>query len=93
MNSRSDAAQLMSSPVADAATAQLQASAYLSLRRVICTYDEGLLVLRGSVPTYFHKQLAQQAVFGIAGVTQVLNQIEVPNNLIFAAAGEIGYDQ
>ena len=83
MTVRPDLNQPAPSSVADLATIRLQASAYLSVRRLTCTYDEGLLVLRGSVPSFFHKQLAQQAVFGIKGVKQVLNEIDVPDNSDF----------
>jgi osmotically-inducible protein OsmY len=42
-------------------------------------YDEGLLVLRGCLPTFFHKQVAQAAVAEIEGVIQIVNQIDVPD--------------
>lgn len=56
---------------------RLQASPYPSIRRVFCMYDEGLLVLRGCLPTFFHKQVAQAAVADIDGVIQIVNQIDV----------------
>jgi osmotically-inducible protein OsmY len=56
---------------------RLRASPYPSIRRIFCLYDEGLLVLSGRVPSFFHKQLAQIAVADIEGVKQVINQIEV----------------
>jgi hypothetical protein len=40
-------------------------------------YDEGLLVLRVCLPTFFHKQVAQAAVADIDGVIQIVNQIDV----------------
>lgn len=63
--------------IADVANARLQASSYSSIRRVYSMYDEGMLVLRGRLPTFFHKQLAQAAVANIQGVRQIVNQIEV----------------
>ena len=39
--------------------------------------DDGRLFLRGQVPSFFYKQLAQEAVQSIAGVGQILNEIEV----------------
>jgi osmotically-inducible protein OsmY len=59
------------------AEARLQASPYPSIRKVVCVYEDGLLLLRGRLPTFFHKQLAQAAVADIVGVKQVVNQIEV----------------
>jgi osmotically-inducible protein OsmY len=79
MNTQSDLIRASPSQIADVASARLRASPYVPVRRLTCTFDDGLLVLRGSVPSFFHKQLAQQAVFGIKGVKQVLNEIEVPD--------------
>lgn len=59
------------------AQARLQASPYLAIRRILCLYDEGMLILRGRLPTFFQKQLAQITVADIEGVKQVVNQIEV----------------
>jgi osmotically-inducible protein OsmY len=92
MNARLEITQLMIKSIADAATERLHASPYLLLRKVTCNCDEGLLVLTGSVPTYFHKQLAQQSVFGIKGVKQVVNQIDVCNQSTFGGIGKISYD-
>lgn len=63
--------------VADLAEARLQASPYPSIRRILCGYDDGILVLHGRLPTFFHKQLAQVAVANIQGVVRIVNQIEV----------------
>ena len=63
--------------IEDLAQGRLQASPYLSIRRIFCMYDEGMLILRGRLPSFFHKQLAQASVADIEGVKQVVNQIEV----------------
>jgi osmotically-inducible protein OsmY len=55
----------------------LRTSPYKPIRRVACAYQDGLLVLRGRLRTYFHKQLAQEAVARVDGVRQVVNEIEV----------------
>jgi osmotically-inducible protein OsmY len=65
--------------VAGQAEAGLQASPYSSIRKIVCIYDEGILVLRGRVPTFYHKQTAQIVVAGIEGIKQIVNQIEVPD--------------
>lgn len=50
---------------------------HLSVQRIWCEFDGGRLVLRGQVPSFYHKQLAQTAVVGVEGVNQVVNEIEV----------------
>lgn len=64
-------------PLVSIAEARLQASPYYSIRKIFCMYNEGMLVLRGRLPSFYHKQVAQAAVAGIQGVEQVVNQIEV----------------
>jgi hypothetical protein len=63
--------------IADIAQARLRASPYPSIRRILCFYHEGILVLRGRLPTFFHTQVAQTAVADIEGVVQVVNQVKV----------------
>lgn len=50
---------------------------YHVLKSVLCEFQHGVLTLSGQLPTFFHKQLAQEAVGGLAGVRQVVNRIEV----------------
>jgi osmotically-inducible protein OsmY len=50
---------------------------HLTMQRVWCEFDRGRLYLRGQVPSFYFKQLAQEAVVGIEGVRQVINEIEV----------------
>ena len=57
----------------------LQTNPYPMVQRVSCECnDRGHLFLRGYLPSYYQKQLAQEAVAGLPGVTQVVNQTEVP---------------
>ena len=63
--------------ISEAALVQLQHSPYRAIRRVSCRFDDGVLTLIGRVPTFHHKQLAQTAVAGLVGVSQVDNQLEV----------------
>ena len=60
-----------------AAKERLRQSAYSSLQNISCECDGGVLILRGQVPNFFQKQLAQESVRHLKGVTQVVNQIEV----------------
>ncbi len=50
---------------------------HLSVQRIWCEYNGRRLYLRGQVPTFYLKQLAQTAVSGLDGVSQVVNEIEV----------------
>lgn len=66
-----------SGQVMEAAKDRLENSPYRSVRRVSCEYDDGVLVLRGLLPSFYYKQLAQEAVVHLHGVLQVVNEIEV----------------
>jgi osmotically-inducible protein OsmY len=66
-----------SSSVAEGAEGQLRSNAYLALKNVSCDYHDGVLTLRGCLPSYFLKQMAQTAVARLDGVRQVVNEIVV----------------
>ena len=55
----------------------LRRNPYLALRNVSCDCRGGVLVLRGRLPTYYLKQVAQEAVAHLEGVQGVDNRIEV----------------
>lgn len=63
--------------VSEAAEECLHKSLYLAVRHISCDYDRGVLFLRGRVITFYQKQLAQEAVAKVSGVTRVVNDIEV----------------
>ena len=63
--------------IADAATECLRASPYKAMRRVSCECNQGVLFLRGRLFSFHEKQVAQEVVAGISGVTQVVNEIQV----------------
>ena len=50
---------------------------HLSVQRIWCEFNGRQLYLRGQVPSFYLKQLAQTAVSGLDGVSQVINEIEV----------------
>ncbi|WP_406695619.1 BON domain-containing protein [Singulisphaera sp. Ch08] len=56
---------------------RLRGSGYLALRGLSCELHAGIARLRGRVPTYYLKQVAQAIVSEIDGVRQVINQIEI----------------
>jgi hypothetical protein len=60
-----------------AAEDRLRNSEYLELRHVSCDFDNGVLTLRGRVPSYHLKQLAQSLLGELAGILKLNNQLEV----------------
>lgn len=56
---------------------QLRNLPYSSFRKISCDFFEGRLILRGRVPSYFLKQLAQTIAAQVGGVESIVNQIEV----------------
>jgi osmotically-inducible protein OsmY len=59
------------------AASRLRTSPYPEVRCVACEFREGMLRLRGRVPSYFLKQIAQTVVSGMDGVDEIHNQLEV----------------
>ncbi len=62
---------------AEIARTCLQTIPYSDVKGLQCEYHEGVLVLRGHVSTYYHKQLAQEAVRDIDGFDSVVNVVKV----------------
>ena len=61
-----------------AAKHALSESSYPELRtRVTCEFDNGELTLRGNVPTFFLKQLAQETVRDLPGIESISNDLTV----------------
>jgi hypothetical protein len=50
---------------------------HLTIQRIWCEFDGEQLFLRGQVPSFYHKQLAQVAVADMEEVDRVINEIEV----------------
>lgn len=63
--------------IAEGAESCLRGNPYLALKNVSCEYCEGVLTLRGCLPSYYLKQMAQAAVSRVAGGARIVNQIEV----------------
>ena len=63
--------------VVGAAKRRLQQQSHLAIQRIWCEFKEGSLFLRGQVPSFHCKQIAQTAVAGLEGVDQIVNDIEV----------------
>ena len=63
--------------VAGWAEVRLHGNGYRVLKNIACDYRDGVLTLRGRLPSYYLKQVAQETVARIAGVQRIDNQIEV----------------
>lgn len=57
--------------------AALAASAQLELRQVVVEQRGKALVLRGTVSSFYHKQLAQEVVKSVCKETKLINAIRV----------------
>jgi len=60
-----------------AARQRLAKTGYHKLKAVECSFRDGRIILRGAVPSYYHKQLAQESVRNSPHITQIVNDIEV----------------
>jgi osmotically-inducible protein OsmY len=69
--------ELRRDAVAEAAERLLRESPYAAVRSVTCDHRAGVLTLRGRVPSYYLKQLTQEAVARLEGVRVVENRVEV----------------
>jgi osmotically-inducible protein OsmY len=56
---------------------RLRDSSYYYLRTVSCAFDEGVLTLRGRVPSFYLKQTVQVIAENVEGVSQVVNLVDV----------------
>ncbi len=63
--------------VTESARERLRSSPYLPVRSLACEFDRGVLRLRGRLSSFYQKQLAQQAVMGLSGVVEVVNEVVV----------------
>lgn len=57
----------------------LRESPHLLGRHVILEADENTIILRGTVDSFFQKQMAQEAVRALEGIGRIQNQLEVAN--------------
>ena len=59
------------------AKASFQRSPYAEIHRIRCEFHEGILTLRGSVSSYYLKQIAQTVARDVDGVERVNNRVDV----------------
>jgi hypothetical protein len=55
----------------------LRESAHPALRRLSVEQTDTALVIKGSVSSYYLKQLAQEALKGLSGPRTLINQVQV----------------
>ncbi|HMO85258.1 MAG TPA: BON domain-containing protein [Lacipirellulaceae bacterium] len=56
---------------------RIETARHRTLRMVRCEHRDGVLVLRGQVPSYHHKQVAQECVRAVPGVQVIKNLLQV----------------
>lgn len=61
----------------DVVQAQVARSPFVTGRNLRVELIDDEVILTGHVPTYYQKQMAQESLRGIAGVTLVRNELEV----------------
>ena len=65
------------SPLDTLISSAIEHNPHLKRRNLRFEAQEGRVVLRGVVSSYYQKQMAQEAVRRLEGVNQVENQLEV----------------
>ena len=60
---------------------RLHGSNYHVLQAVHCSVEADTLVLTGCLPSYFLKQMAQETVASLPGVSRLVNRIEVTSGV------------
>ena len=64
-------------PLEDRVLSALERNPYLSRRTLRFETSEGRVTLRGIVGTYFQKQMAQEALRHVPGISEIANELEV----------------
>lgn len=72
--------------LADRVTRAIWSNPHLARHEFHCHAEDGRVVLRGTVGTFFQKQMAQEAARRVDGVTRIVNQLEVHWSPIGASA-------
>ena len=63
--------------IPELADRRLHSARYRALHHVSCEYLDGVLVLRGCLPSYYLKQVAQEVVAPLEAVDPIDNRIQV----------------
>ena len=68
---------MIDTPLNDRVMIALERNPHIARRNLRFETDEGRVVLRGVVGTYYQKQMAQEAVRYVDGVHEIANELEV----------------
>ena len=63
--------------IARRAQERLRSSSYVSVQRLTCDVHEGMLTLRGRLPSFHTKQVALNLVGDVDGVEEIIDRVEV----------------
>lgn len=64
----------------DAVIAALGKTGYTRLQRIEVVEESGVLVLRGQVPSFYLKQIAQNIVLAVPGIGEIRNELRVESD-------------
>ena len=64
-------------PQPDQILTALESNPHLSRRNLRFETNKGRIILRGSVRSYFQKQMAQEALREVDGIDEIYNELEV----------------
>lgn len=67
----------LDSPLACKVSQELQGTGRLRLRNVLVEENRGQVTLKGRVPSYYLKQLAQTVAVSVGGVGEIRNELTV----------------
>ncbi len=68
---------MIDTPLKNQVLVALKQNPHLARRNLRFETEDGRVTLRGVVPTFYQKQMAQEAVRYIDGVDEVANELEV----------------
>ena len=82
------------SDLQEAVQETLSSSAYLPLRRLTVTAEDGVVTLHGKVPSFYLKQLAQSLLKSISAIREIKNQVNVvvPDRQFSVRGASFGLD-
>jgi osmotically-inducible protein OsmY len=64
-------------PLSDRVLTALERNPYVPQRKLYFETADGRVTLRGTVGSYFQKQMAQEAIRHVVGVQEIANEVEV----------------
>ncbi|HEY4760450.1 MAG TPA: BON domain-containing protein [Thermoguttaceae bacterium] len=64
-------------PLDDRVLTALERNPYLTRRNLRFETEQGRVTLRGTVNTYYQKQMAQEALRHVEGIAEITNELEV----------------